>query len=183
MLRQRSGDLRPLVLGIGLLLLLAGCGRPSGPLPGSSPSHPAVQDACGLLSAAQVAQLFGAVEPVGDTPSASHQSDASTCVWGTGATAAQESSDPSAAAAALEVSYVRGAGATGRAAEAAVRQACGSAPAQVPGVGTVAYYCQGDMAAVKGTKLLELHCFSIAPPPVVASESTAMNAALANLHS
>ncbi|MGH7692700.1 MAG: hypothetical protein ACREOA_08335, partial [Candidatus Dormibacteria bacterium] len=119
----------------------------------------------------------------GDTPTASHQRQASTCVWGTGVTAAQQTTDPGAASAALEVSYDLGPGAKRSAAEAAMQRACGAAPQSVPGVGGAAYYCNGDMAAVTGPKLVEFLTFSITPPPAVASDAAAMNAALAELRS
>ncbi|MGC1909248.1 MAG: hypothetical protein WA809_06580, partial [Candidatus Dormiibacterota bacterium] len=151
--------------------------------PGPSDRSPgaSLQDACSLLTPRQVATIFGSVEPAGDTPSATHQSNPSVCVWGTGVTTAQESGDPGAVSAVLEVSYHVGSAGPVASAQKFVLRGCATAREQVPGVGDTAYYCGGNMAAVQGRKLVEFQCFSISPDPTASTEAQAITAALAIL--
>lgn len=168
-----------LAAGMATAVLVAGCGGPSN----SSGRHFPPLDACSLLSAAQVAQIFGTLEPTGDTPTATHQSRDYICVWGAGLTPAQVTSDPAAAAAALEVSYYRGGSGYPATARKFAEQACNATPQSVPGLGQASDYCQGNLAVVNGSRLVEFHVFSITPAPTAASETSGMRAALAKLRS
>jgi hypothetical protein len=133
------------------------------------------------LTAPQVAQIFGTLEPTDDTPTATHQSHPYICVWGTGVTPAQESADPTAANAALEIVYYRGGAGYAAVAAMFVAHACNATAQPFSGVGDAAYYCQGNMAVVEGSRLIEFHNFSIAPTPSEATEASGMQEALAKL--
>ena len=120
----------------------------------------------------QVAQIFGTLEPTGDTPTATHQGHAYIYICGTGATPAQESADPAAPNAALEIVYYRGGAGYAGVAEMFVDQGCHATSRPFSGVGDTAYYCQGNMAVVEGSKLVEFHNFSITPTPSEATEAS-----------
>jgi hypothetical protein len=135
------------------------------------------------LTAAQLAQIFGAVDPAGDTPTASRQGQVSGCVWGTGVTSAQEGTDPEASVGALEIIYHTGGAGPASAAKRFLQEERSSAVQRVSGVGDTAYYCAGNMAAAKGSVLLGFQNSAIQPAPLEASEASAMKAGLAKLHS
>ncbi len=171
--------LSALAAGVATALLVAACG---GPATSSGTRFPRL-DACNLLSAAQVAQIFGSLEPTGDTPAATHQSHDYICVWSAGLTPAQVTSDPAAAAAALEISYYRGGSGYPSAAHKFAQQACNASPQPVPGLGQASDYCGGDLAVVQGSSLVEFRVFSITPAPTAATETSGMRSALARLNS
>jgi hypothetical protein len=158
---------------LGVILRSAQIGAPwsLGPSTAGGFTPGPVVNACDLLTPSLAAQVFGAAQPAGGTPSATKQTETTECVW-----------DPSVSnGEALEVDYFAGSNTNpSYEAQSAVAQECGSsAPTSVPGVGDSAYYCGGDMAAAKDFVVVEFQSSAISPPPSVASESAAMKIALA----